>query len=83
MSFNCILSIHFAVADIFIRGLGPLDQDFTYFLILQETRHVYKNIVIPNNINIITLISRYFHMLILTLFIPIKHVMRQTQNSQE
>ncbi len=60
---SCCKSIN-----IFIMGAVKLDPEFTYFLILQEIRQVYKNIVISNNIETIVIISRYPHILMLTLF---------------
>ena len=43
------------VANIFFRGLGPLNQEFTYFLILQENGEELNEFATPNEINIISL----------------------------
>lgn len=37
--------------NIFIRVLGPLDQDFTYFLILQETGEKLNEFAIADEIS--------------------------------
>ncbi len=56
-------------------GQVQLNSEITHFLIPQGIRDVYKNVGIFNNTNIITIISRYSHILILTLFAFIEGIM--------
>ena len=43
----------FFLPNTFVMGLGPLDQDFTFLLILQENGEELNELAIPNEINTI------------------------------